>query len=35
MEAVWPNVHVGEDSPFQCIREIRTALLGDEERRLT
>lgn len=33
MEAVWPNVHVGEDSLFQCIREIRTAL-GDEERRL-
>lgn len=33
MEAVWPNVHVGEDSLFQCIREIRTAL-GDEERQL-
>lgn len=31
MEAVWPNVHVGEDSLFQCIREIRTAL-GDERR---
>ena len=26
MEAVWPNVHVGDDSLFQCIREIRTAL---------
>jgi DNA-binding winged helix-turn-helix (wHTH) protein/tetratricopeptide (TPR) repeat protein len=33
MEAVWPNVHVGEDSLFQCIREIRAAL-GDDERRL-
>jgi DNA-binding winged helix-turn-helix (wHTH) protein/tetratricopeptide (TPR) repeat protein len=33
MEAVWPNVYVGEDSLFQCIREIRTAL-GDDERRL-
>jgi DNA-binding winged helix-turn-helix (wHTH) protein/tetratricopeptide (TPR) repeat protein len=33
MAAVWPNVHVGEDSLFQCIREIRTAL-GDDERRL-
>ena len=26
MEAVWPDVHVGEDSLFQCIREIRAAL---------
>jgi DNA-binding winged helix-turn-helix (wHTH) protein/Flp pilus assembly protein TadD len=33
MKAVWPNVHVGDDSLFQCIREIRTAL-GDDERRL-
>ncbi|MEH2564060.1 DNA-binding winged helix-turn-helix (wHTH) protein/TolB-like protein [Bradyrhizobium sp. AZCC 2289] len=33
MEAVWPNVHVGEDSLFQCIREIRTAL-GDDRRQL-
>ena len=31
MEAVWPNVHVGEDNLFQCIREIRTAL-GDDKR---
>src|SRR5436305_10352803 len=31
MEAVWPNVHVGEDSLYQCIREIRTAL-GDDRR---
>ncbi|UFZ07993.1 winged helix-turn-helix domain-containing protein [Bradyrhizobium ontarionense] len=31
MEAVWPDVHVGEDSLFQCIREIRTAL-GDDRR---
>lgn len=33
MEAAWPNVHVGEDSLFQCIRELRTAL-GDERRQL-
>ena len=31
MEAVWPNVHVGEDSLFQRIREIRVAL-GDDKR---
>src|SRR3954464_12732833 len=33
MEAVWPNVHVGEDSLFQCIRELRAAL-GDDRRQL-
>ncbi len=33
MEEIWPNVHVGEDSLFQCIREIRTAL-GDDRREL-
>jgi DNA-binding winged helix-turn-helix (wHTH) protein/tetratricopeptide (TPR) repeat protein len=33
MEAAWPNLHVGDDSLFQCIREIRTAL-GDDQRRL-
>ena len=33
MEAVWPNVHVGEDNLFQCIREIRTAL-GDDKREM-
>jgi len=33
MAAIWPNIHVGEDSLFQCIREIRTAL-GDEKRQL-
>ncbi len=33
MEAVWPNVHVGEDNLFQCIREIRTAL-GDDKRQV-
>lgn len=33
MEAVWPNVHVGEDSLFQCIKELRTAL-GDDERKM-
>src|SRR6266511_2092010 len=31
MEAAWPNVYVGEDSLFQCIREIRAAL-GDDKR---
>ncbi|WP_083218643.1 winged helix-turn-helix domain-containing protein [Bradyrhizobium icense] len=33
MEAVWPNVHVGEDSLFQCIRDVRAAL-GDEKRQM-
>ena len=33
MTAIWPNIHVGEDSLFQCIREIRTAL-QDESRQL-
>jgi DNA-binding winged helix-turn-helix (wHTH) protein/tetratricopeptide (TPR) repeat protein len=33
MDAVWPNVHVGDDSLFQCIREIRSAL-GDDRRQL-
>lgn len=33
IEAIWPNLHVGEDSLFQCIREIRTAL-GDDRREL-
>jgi len=33
IEAIWPNVHVGDDSLFQCIREIRTAL-GDDQRQL-
>jgi DNA-binding winged helix-turn-helix (wHTH) protein/tetratricopeptide (TPR) repeat protein len=33
IEAIWPSVHVGEDSLFQCIREIRTAL-GDDRREL-
>ena len=27
------NVHVGDDSLFQCIRELRTAL-GDDRRQL-
>lgn len=31
LDAIWPNVHVSEDSLFQCIRELRTAL-GDDER---
>lgn len=33
MDALWPNVHVSEDSLFKCIRELRTAL-GDSERQL-
>jgi DNA-binding winged helix-turn-helix (wHTH) protein/tetratricopeptide (TPR) repeat protein len=33
MEAIWPNVHVGEDNLFQCVREIRAAL-GDDQRQL-
>jgi DNA-binding winged helix-turn-helix (wHTH) protein/tetratricopeptide (TPR) repeat protein len=33
MEAVWPNIHVGEDSLFQCIRELRTAL-NDNQREM-
>jgi DNA-binding winged helix-turn-helix (wHTH) protein len=33
MDAVWPNLHVGDDSLFQCIRELRTAL-GDEQRQM-
>ena len=33
MDGVWPNVHVGEDSLFQCIRELRTAL-GDDQRQI-
>jgi DNA-binding winged helix-turn-helix (wHTH) protein/Flp pilus assembly protein TadD len=33
VEAVWPNVHVGDDSLFQCIREIRVAL-GDNQRQM-
>jgi DNA-binding winged helix-turn-helix (wHTH) protein/Tfp pilus assembly protein PilF/TolB-like protein len=32
-DAIWPKIHVGDDSLFQCIREIRTAL-GDEQRQL-
>lgn len=33
MAAVWPNVHVADDSLFQCIRELRVAL-GDDSRHL-
>jgi DNA-binding winged helix-turn-helix (wHTH) protein/tetratricopeptide (TPR) repeat protein len=33
IEKIWPNIHVGDDSLFQCIREIRTAL-GDDQRQL-
>ena len=33
IDAIWPNIHVGDDSLFQCVREIRTAL-GDEQRQM-
>ncbi|MBR1234980.1 winged helix-turn-helix domain-containing tetratricopeptide repeat protein [Bradyrhizobium sp. AUGA SZCCT0182] len=33
IDAIWPNVHVGDDSLFQCVREIRAAL-GDDQRQL-
>ncbi|MFN3347532.1 tetratricopeptide repeat protein [Pseudorhodoplanes sp.] len=33
MDRIWPNVHVGEDSLFQCIRELRAAL-GDDRREM-
>lgn len=33
MEAVWPDVHVGDDSLFKCIRDLRAAL-GDDRREL-
>lgn len=33
MDAVWPNVHVGDDSLFQCIRELRAAI-GDDQREI-
>lgn len=31
LDAIWPNVNVGDDSLFQCIRELRAAL-GDDQR---
>jgi hypothetical protein len=33
IEAIWPNVHVSDDSLFQCVREIHAAL-GDDQRQL-
>lgn len=33
MASIWPNIHVGDDSLFQCIREIRGAL-GDKDRQI-
>ncbi len=30
---IWPNVIVGEDSLYQCVREVRTAL-GDDKRQI-
>jgi DNA-binding winged helix-turn-helix (wHTH) protein/tetratricopeptide (TPR) repeat protein/TolB-like protein len=33
MDALWPSIHVGEDSLFQCVRELRTAL-GDDQKQL-
>lgn len=32
-KAIWPKVHIGEDSLFQCVREIRAAL-GDEHHQM-
>ncbi len=33
LEAIWPNISVGEDSLFQCIKDIRNAI-GDDRRQL-
>src|ERR1700761_2858891 len=33
LDAIWPNVNVGDDSLFQCVRELRTAL-GDDQRQM-
>lgn len=33
METIWPKVFVGDDSVFQCVREIRT-VLGDDRRQI-
>lgn len=33
LDAVWPDVHVGEDSLFKCINHIRAAL-GDHDQRI-
>ncbi len=33
MDAVWPGIHVSDDSLFQTIRELRAAL-GDDKRQL-
>lgn len=33
MDAVWPNVRVGSDSVFQCIKELRT-VFGDDQRQM-
>lgn len=33
LDAVWPGVHVTEDSLFQCVRDVRRAL-GDPEGRV-
>lgn len=33
IDALWPNVHVGEDGLFQCVREVRVAL-GDHRREM-
>lgn len=34
IDALWPNVHVGEDGLFQCVREVRIALGDDRRERL-
>lgn len=33
IDALWPNIHVGEDGLFQCVREVRIAL-GDRRREM-
>lgn len=33
MASIWPSVRVGDDSLFQCIREMRHAL-GDKDRQI-
>ena len=32
IDAVWPDVVVGDDSLVQCVREIRIALHDDEQK---
>ena len=34
MQAIWPNIHVGEDSLFQCIKALPGRIWGDDQRQL-